>query len=246
MKAMIFAAGLGTRLRPLTDTCPKALVPVSGKPLLQRVIEHLKDHGITEAVINIHYLGEQIREFLQHHQNFGLRIGISDETDRILETGGGLWQARHFFDDGNPFLVCNADILTNIDIRKFRESHEQQDGLATLAVRKRDSSRLLLFDDTGRLCGWKNTKSGELRLPRHADLLNEFAFSGYHIIDPEIFSYPTRTGVFSMTDWYLDLCASHDICQYDHSEDIWIDIGSAERLAQAGELAKRMDHPASL
>lgn len=236
MKAMIFAAGLGTRLRPLTDNCPKALIPVGGKPLLQRVIEHLKTQGITEAIINIHYLGEQILEFLQSHDDFGMRIELSDESDRILETGGGLWKARHFFDDGRPFLVCNADILTNIDIRKFLAVHQQQEHLATLAVRKRNSSRLLLFDEDGALCGWKNTKTGELKLPRHADILNEFAFSGYHIIDPAIFDHPTREGVFSLTDWYLDICATQRIGLFEHTEDIWVDIGSPESLEKANRL----------
>ncbi len=234
MKAMIFAAGLGTRLRPLTDTCPKALIQIEDKPLLQIVIEHLKKFGITEMVVNIHYLGNQITSYLEKQNNFDIHIGISDETGKLLETGGGLWKVRDFFDDGKPFLVCNADVLTNIDIDAFKQTHAINNSLATLAVRKRNSSRLLLFDEDGILCGWKNTKTKEKKQPRKGKHLTEYAFSGYHIISPEIFKYPTRQGVFSMTDWYLDLCANQTISNYDHSNDLWIDIGSKESL----ELAK--------
>jgi MurNAc alpha-1-phosphate uridylyltransferase len=159
MKAMIFAAGMGTRLRPLTDHCPKALIEVGGRPMLQIVIEHLKEHGFDELIINIHYLGEQIRDFLLQHHNFGIRIEISDESEEILETGGGLWKAKDFFNDGKPFLVCNADILTNIHLQKFYEAHLKNNSVATLAVRNRKSSRYLLFDDKDILCGWKNENS---------------------------------------------------------------------------------------
>jgi NDP-sugar pyrophosphorylase family protein len=239
MKAMIFAAGLGTRLRPLTDTCPKALIPLNGKPMLQIVIEQLKQYGFNEIIINIHYLGNKIVEFLQEN-NFGIRIEISDESDEILETGGGLWKARHFFDDNKPFLLCNADILTNINLSSFYAAHENGNSLATLAVRQRKSSRYLLFDDEDILCGWKNTKTNEEKVPRvsiHADL-QELAFSGYHIISPEIFKHCSRTGKFSMTDWYLDICSEHQIKAFHHDEDIWLDIGSVAELEKAGEVIK--------
>jgi NDP-sugar pyrophosphorylase family protein len=241
MKAMIFAAGMGTRLRPLTDHCPKALIEVGGRPMLQIVIEHLKLHGFDELIINIHYLGEQIKDFLAKHHNFGIRIEISDETEEILETGGGLWKAKDFFNDGKPFLVCNADILTNIHLQKFYEEHLKNNSIATLAVRNRRSSRYLLFDDENRLCGWKNEKSGEVKMPGMAKGdVHPFAFSGYQILSPKIFNYNKREGKFSMIDCYLDICKEHSIKAYHHDDDTWIDIGSEEELKRANEAARKM------
>jgi NDP-sugar pyrophosphorylase family protein len=237
MKAMIFAAGIGTRLRPLTDNCPKALIPVGGHPMLKIVIEQLKHYGFDEIILNVHYLGEQIKDFLRKQNNFGIRIEISDETNEILETGGGLWKAREFFDDGKPFLVCNADVFTNIDLQKFYKQHNENNSIATLAVRKRYSSRFLLFDDRDILCGWKNVKTDEVKLPRiPRKQTHQFAFSGYHIISPEIFKTNNREGQFSMVDWYLDICNDHMIKAFHHDDDVWIDIGSAEELAKANEI----------
>lgn len=247
---MIFAAGLGTRLKPLTDTCPKALVKVGGKPMLQHTIEHLIKHGFDQVIVNIHYLGNQIKDFLQQHNNFGIRIEISDETNEILETGGGLLKAQHFFDDAKPFLLCNADVFTNINLIAFYKYHQENKALATLAVRNRKSSRYLLFDDNDILFGWENIKTNAVNIPRKipAEIkqqlaphetypLHEFAFSGYHIISPDIFKHQTRSGVFSMTDWYLDICAQQTILAYHHDDDIWIDIGSPEQLQKANELS---------
>lgn len=241
MKAMIFAAGLGTRLKPLTDNCPKALIPVGGKPMLQIVIEQLKRYGFNEVIINIHYLGGHIRQFLEHHHSFDIRIEISDETDEILETGGGLWKARHFFDDGKPFLLCNADVFTNIRLDKFYQSHLQNNAIATLAVRNRRSSRYLLFNDEDVLCGWQNNKTNEQIIPRlsaEKNSLHTFAFSGYHIISPEIFKHKDRSGKFSMTDWYMAICGSEDIKAYHHDDDVWVDIGSEQQLQHANELMR--------
>lgn len=245
---MIFAAGLGTRLKPLTDNCPKALIEVGGKPMLQIVIEQLIKYGYNDIIINIHYLGNQIIYFLQQHQNFGINIVISDETNEILETGGGLWKAKDFFNNKEPFLVCNADILTNINLEKFYQYHLQNNAIATLAVRQRNSSRYLLFDDEGILFGWENVKTHEVKIPRQIPAsikeklavhetypLHEFAFSGYHIISPEIFQHHHREGKFSMIDWYLDVCNEHTIKAFHHDNDIWIDIGSQEELAKANE-----------
>lgn len=235
MKAMIFAAGLGTRLRPLTDSIPKAMVPVSGVPMLQRVIENCKAHGIDEIVINVHYLPKIITYFLKENKNFGIQIHVSDESEEILETGGGLLKAKHWLEGNEPFLVCNADVLTNLNITDFFAEHRQSRRLATLAVRNRDSSRQLLFDATGRLCGRSNKKTHtlELKYPTDPENISEYAFSGYHIIEPEIFQLVTRSGKFSITDWYLDLCAEQDILAYVHNNDVWIDIGSMEKLQEA-------------
>jgi len=238
MKAMIFAAGLGTRLKPITDHCPKALVKVGGKPMLQHTIEHLKRYGVNEIIVNIHYLGQQIVDFLQQQNNFGISISISDETTKVLETGGGLWNARDFFKDTQPFLVCNADVLTDIDLQKFYNKHISSNAIATLAVRHRSSSRYLLFDEKEFLCGWRNVKKMEEKIPRKTSSgkLQELAFSGYQFLAPEIFKTCKREGVFSMIDWYLDICATHRIQSYLHNEDSWIDIGSPEQLEQANQL----------
>lgn len=248
MKAMIFAAGLGTRLKPLTDNCPKALIKVGDKPMLQIVIEHLIKYGFNEIIINTHYLGNQIKDFLHQHNNFNINIEISDESDEILETGGGLWKAKYFFNDNQPFLVCNADILTNINLKNFYDSHIQNKAIVTLAVRERDSSRYLLFDDDNVLFGWENVKTHEVKIPRKipTDIkeqladhetysLHEFAFSGYHIISPEIFKHNNREGKFSMIDWYLDVCKHHIIKAFQHNDDVWIDIGSQEELVKAND-----------
>ena len=238
---MIFAAGIGNRLKPLTNNCPKALIPMGGKPMLHSVIERLKYYGFNEVIINIHYLGEQVLDFLKQHSNFGIRIEISDETDKILETGGGLWKARHFFEDDKPFLVCNADVFTNINLKKFYEAHLQNNSISTVAVRERTSSRYLLFDDNDILCGWKNMKTNELILPETpSGATHPFAFSGYHIISPELFSFNKRVGTFSMVDWYLDICKDQVIKAFHHDHDIWIDIGSQEQLAIANEIVQRL------
>lgn len=256
---MIFAAGLGTRLKPLTDTCPKALVKVGDKPMLQHTIEHLIQHGFDEIIINIHYLGHQIKDFLQQHQNFGIRIEISDETDLILETGGGLLKAQSFFDDGKPFLVCNTDVFTNIDLNKFYHKHLSENPIATLAVRNRKSSRLLLFDNENKLCGWQNLKNDEIKFPsvfgdsaaHYFEAQHEifsdpkyevvkqakaYAFSGYQIISPEIFMQLTRSGIFSLVEWYIDICAHQPIHAFIHNDDTWIDIGSPEQLKKANDI----------
>lgn len=251
MKAMIFAAGLGTRLKPITDTCPKALVKVGNKPMLQHTIEHLIQHGFTSIIINIHYLGAQIVDFLKEHNNFGIHIELSDETNEVLETGGGLWNARNFFDN-DPFLVCNADVLTNINLTEFMTQHTQNNAIATLAVRNRITSRYLLFDDDDILFGWENVKKNEVKIPRkirhdeRVDLkiksnngtypLHEFAFSGYQILSPNIFTTCKRTGVFSMTDWYLDICNEHTVRAFHHNQDLWIDIGSVAHLEEANSI----------
>ncbi|HNG70363.1 MAG TPA: nucleotidyltransferase family protein [Chitinophagales bacterium] len=253
MKAMIFAAGFGTRLKPLTDSCPKALVKVGDKPMLQHTIEHLIKHNFDEIIVNIHYLGDQIKAFLQQHNNFGIRIEISDETDLILETGGGLLKAQHFFDDNEAFLVCNADVFTNINISEMYRFHQSNGALATLAVRNRESTRYLLFDDNNILYGWENIKTNVAKIPRKIPEavkanfapgdtypLHEFAFSGYHIISPEIFKHQSLLGVFSMTDWYLDLCRNHTIVAYQHNNDVWVDIGSFAQLQKANELIATM------
>lgn len=197
MKAMIFAAGLGTRLQPFTGHLPKAMVPVGGVPMLERVVNRLMEFGVREIIINVHHFPDQIIDFLLSKNNFGIHIEISDERDLLLDTGGGLKKAAGFFDDGKPFILHNVDVLSNISLREMLALHHAENALTTLAVSNRDSSRYFLFDEKMRLCGWEHTGKAEVRLARDCRIKPlRFAFSGIHIISPEIFSLMTETGRF--------------------------------------------------
>lgn len=234
MKAMIFAAGLGTRLRPLTNDRPKALVEVNDMPLLEIVIRRLKHFGFQDIIINIHHFGDLIVDFLKKKNNFGIKIEISDERDLLLETGGGLKKAAWFFDKETPFLVCNADILTDLDLKKFYDFHLKNNGLATLAVRNRPTSRYLLFDENNHeLAGWTNEKTGEYKWSKLTQKVLKRAFSGIHIIDPKIFELMPNKDKFSIIEVYLEAAKNHSIFGYLHDEDIWLDVGKPESLAKA-------------
>jgi NDP-sugar pyrophosphorylase family protein len=233
MRALIFAAGLGTRLRPITDSIPKALVPIQGHPLLEIAILRLKAAGCRDIIVNIHHFGEQIIEFLQRKDHFGLNIQISDERELLLDTGGGLKKAAWFLQDA-PFLVMNADVVSNLDLQKLYNTHLQSGALATLAVRQRESSRYFLFNPDGQLCGWRNEKTGETRLPRDEPDLQPWCFSGIHAISPRIFDFfPVEISVFSIIDTYLEAVASEQILAYPHNEDIWMDVGKIPQLEKA-------------
>ena len=233
MKAMILAAGLGTRLKPFTDKHPKALAPVNGKPLLQRNIEYLLSYGIKEIAVNVHHFAAQIIDALQQNNNWGSEIFISDETDEVLETGGGLKKAAPFFkDESEPFILMNADILTDLDLHRMAAAQKETDSLATLAVTGRATSRYLLFDEENMLCGWENEKTGEQK----GKAGNKKAFSGIHIISPRIFPLIQEEGKFSMIDLYLRLCNDHCISAFDHSESKFIDVGKPESIEKAEQL----------
>lgn len=234
MKAMIFAAGLGTRLRPLTANKPKALVEIGGMPLLEIAIRRLKKHGVTELVVNVHHFADQVIYFLQQRGHFGLTIHISDERRQLLNTGGGLKKAARWL-DGDPFLVMNADVLTNMDFTKLLTAHRKSGALATLAVRRRQSSRHLLFDDHRQLVGWKHNGTGQLKLVRDVPEAewHPRAFSGIQVVDPELFRYFPREDVFSTIDWYLSAASEEPIKAYQHDMDIWLDVGKLPALQQA-------------
>ncbi len=239
MKAMIFAAGLGTRLRPLTENRPKALIEVAGMPLLEFSIRRLKLFGFREILVNIHHHGEQILDFLNQHNNFGIRIEVSDERELLLDTGGGLKKATWFFQDA-PFLVYNADILSDLDLAKLYETHLGSDRLATLAVQHRSSSRAFLFDETGALCGWQNTATGEVKRSRPAESAMPWSFSGIHVLSPEIFAFmPTTESVFSIVKVYLEAAATQTITAYPH-EGIWVDVGKLSELDKAAGVIHRI------
>ena len=234
MKAIILAAGLGTRLKPFTDKHPKALAIVNGKTLLQRNIEYLAGFGIKDVIINVHHFANQITELIKKNKGFGSNITISDESDAILETGGGLKKAGWFFSNSTlPFIVINVDVLTNMDLGDMVAQHKKLNPIATLAVTSRNTSRYFLFDEMTNLCGWKNEKTGEQKMSREASKISQKAFSGIHIISPEIFSLMKNEGKFSMVDVYLDLAKNHAITAFDHSNTKFIDVGKPESLLKA-------------
>jgi N-acetyl-alpha-D-muramate 1-phosphate uridylyltransferase len=232
MKAMIFAAGLGTRLKPFTENHPKALAIINKKPLLQRNIEYLISYGITEIVINVHHFADQIIAFLEEHNYFGIEITISDETDQVLETGGGLLKAKENFTE--DFLVLNVDILTDLNIADFIKAHHENKALVTLAVSDRDSSRKLFFNEKNELKGWRNLKTNEeIKAVDSLDNLNDLAFSGIHVISPTLFDKITERGKFSIMKVYMDLMQTESIIGFDHSGGILIDVGRPESVIEA-------------
>jgi NDP-sugar pyrophosphorylase family protein len=235
MKAMIFAAGLGTRLRPLTDHLPKALVRVGGKPLLQWNIEKLITAGISEIVINIHHFPDQIRDFLLSSNYFGITIHLSDESDEILDTGGGLKKAAPLLTGDEPILIHNVDILSNLDLNLLLAYHLSQQALATMVVRERKTDRHLLFDPLMRLTGWINLKTGELKEPVPGINLYSrmLAFSGIQIIDPRFLQQMNGSGRFSLIDTYLQMAPEHRIIGYEDTSSLWMDVGKPEQLAEA-------------
>lgn len=230
MKAMIFAAGKGTRLKPLTDNTPKALVKVNGISMLELIIGKLISIGVDEIIINVHYLADQIIDFLHSKNNFGIRIEISDESDELLDTGGGLKKASWFFDDPEPFILHNVDIISDIDLIEMVNFHKKKNAIATLAIRNRKSSRYFLFDTKNELCGWENIKTTEKTISKKSTLLSQFAFSGIHIIDPIIFNFLNQKGKFSIVDSYLKLSRNKIIKGFDHTSDYWFDIGNTKKL----------------
>ena len=223
---MILAAGLGTRLRPITDRIPKALYKVDGRTLLEGSIRHLADNGVKEIIINVHHFADQIIDYLNQNRNFGLEIVISDERDQLLDTGGGLKKASAFLGGKEPFIVRNVDIISNLDLQTMMSFHLKSRALATLAVRKRETSRYFLFDDEHRLCGWTNLKTGEKILSSVPTTNPEMlAFSGIQILGPEIFNFITEEGRFSLTNLYLRLSKDSKIMGYMDTGTVWRDVG---------------------
>lgn len=232
MKAMILAAGLGTRLRPLTDKIPKALVSVHGRTLLELAIQKLKKAGIHDIIINLHHFPQQIRDYLVLKKNFGLNIEFSEETAVPLDSGGGIKKAAWFLAGDQPFLVYNVDVVSDIDLRRMMEYHLSVGPLASLAVKCRETQRYLLFDKENRLLGWNNAVTGETKICM--DLIpgeiKKLAFSGIHIISPGIFSLMEKDDSFSIIDTYLRLARNHMILAYPHEADFWCDAGKPENL----------------
>lgn len=233
---MIFAAGLGTRLKPLTDHMPKALAPVAGKPMLEHVIEKLKASSFDEIVINVHHFANQIIDFLKAKDNFGIKIWISDETDELLDTGGGIKKASTYFDE--PFLVHNADILSNVDLKAMYDYHLKSDNDATLLVSPRKTVRYLIFDENNHLQGWVNKDTMQTKpegFVYQPEKQKEYAFGGIHVISPTLFNYmgDEWTEKFPLMDFYLKTCHKARLGNFVKEELQLIDIGKPETLAQA-------------
>jgi len=240
MKAMILAAGLGTRLRPLTNDRPKALVEVGGRTLLEIVLTRLRKFEIQEVIINVHHFPDMIVEFLKAHDNFGVRIEISRE-EIVLDTGGGLKKAAYFFaNDDQPFLLHNVDVISAIDFQRMLDYHLERRALTTLAVHDRPTSRYLLFDENLQFCGRRSTKDANDQIVRETREKKAFAFSGIHIISPAIFAKISEDGVFSIIDAYLRLAAEGEkIHAFRADEYYWRDLGRIEHLLQIEDDAKR-------
>jgi NDP-sugar pyrophosphorylase family protein len=239
MKAMILAAGLGTRLRPLTNERPKALVEVGGRALLEIAIARLREFGVREVIINVHHFAGMVKEYLRGKNNFGMRVEISEESS-LLDTGGGLKQAAWFFRDpgaeARPFILHNVDVISTMDLRRMVEVHGESGALATLAVQKRESSRYLLFDGEMRLCGRRLVKEGKTELAREAGELEEAAFSGIHVISPRLLDRMSEEGAFSIIQCYLRLAGEGEkIAGYRADGEYWRDLGRPESLARAEE-----------
>ena len=239
MKAIIFAAGLGTRLQSLSQNAPKALVKVNEVPLLHTAIQHLSKHSFNDIIINVHHFADQIISFVQSQNYDGIKISFSDERDELLDTGGGLWKAQEFFDN-EPFLAYNVDVISNINLYNLFKTHCNSNALATLAIRNRQSSRYLLFNNENELCGWRNINDKSEILSRQSNSLLELAFSGIHIISPEIFKLYNQSGKFSMTPVYLELAKKNIIKGYLHDEDYWFDTGTPEKLEEASNFLSKL------
>jgi NDP-sugar pyrophosphorylase family protein len=234
MKAMILAAGMGTRLQPYTDNTPKALIKIHEKTLLERAIEKLTSYGFNQIVINVHHFADQIIQFIEQRQ-FDAKISISDERNKLLDTGGGLKNAETFFTSDEPFILHNVDIVSNLNLKSLYDFHLSIDAIASLVVRKRESNRYFLFNDDNILRGWKNERTDRTIIIKDEKPLTKFAFSGIHVIDPKIFSLMPDKDVFPLASLYLDVGLENKICAFIDEKSSWIDVGYPEYIKLAEE-----------
>lgn len=246
MNGMIFAAGLGTRLRPLTDGCPKAMVRLNGCPLLQYIIEKMKQAGVDRLVVNVHHYAGQIEDFLLSNANFGMDIVVSDERDCLLDTGGGLLKARPFFKAGEPVLVHNVDILSDIDLAQLIRLHREYGHYATMVVNGDTAGRVLKFDRAGILRGWENKTTGEQKIVDKAfDTADEYSFCGIQVLSADFLKNIEYSGVFSIIDEYIFQARRHPVNMYLH-QGLFRDLGTPEALLQAEQLITRLDPDVSV
>ncbi len=230
MKAMILAAGLGTRLKPFTDTKPKALFKIENRSLLEWTIRYLKKHGINELVINVHHHPDQIIDFLKQNNGFGLPYKISDESNRLMNTGGAIVKASEYLKGSDPFILMGIDVITGLNLGEMIRFHKEKRPLVTLGVKDRVTTRSLLFDENMRLTGWRDNRSGEMKGQQPIHYTYALGFSVVHIIQPEIFNQITETGAFSIMDLYLRLMDSEKILGFRHDESGWFEFGRTEAI----------------
>jgi NDP-sugar pyrophosphorylase family protein len=241
MKAMIFAAGMGTRLKPFTDFKPKALAEINGITLLEHAVVKLLNCGIRDIIINVYHFSDQIISFLESKNNFNANITVSDESAELLDTGGGLLKALPLLGFHEPVLAYNVDVISDIVLDSLIENHRQSGAMATLAVRKRETSRYLLFDENYRLSGWENIQKGEkIIIHQNENDLKRLAFSGIQVIDPHLFQETSLTGKFSVIDLYLEQGIYNRIIGFVHNQGFWIDVGKTESLIEAEYLLNNM------
>ena len=241
MKAMVLAAGLGTRLRPLTNNRPKALVEVGGRTMLEIALIRLREFGVHDVIINVHHFADMVVDFLKSNNDFGMHIEISREDDLLLDTGGGLKKASRFFLPGSdePFILHNVDIISTIDLARMAQAHVQSGSLATLAVQERNSSRYLLFDDALRLCGRQIGRDATADVVRPAARIHALAFCGVHVVSPRLLPMIIESGVFSIIDVYLRLAGREKIVAFRADDCYWRDLGKPDQIAvAASDLSK--------
>lgn len=236
MQAMIFAAGLGTRFKPWTDTHPKALAIVNGKSLLQRNVEYLQVYGIMDVIVNVHHFADQIIDAVEKNNGWGSKVIISDERNEVLETGGGLMKARSLFNSHEPFITMNADVLTDLSIDKMLSFHSAQQSDITLAISNRISSRRFLWDRENRLSGWENEKTEEKKITRTVPVAKSMAFNCVTVFQPNIFEKIQQRGKFSLTETFLSLSSSHQIMGFEQINGKFIDVGKPESVAVAEKM----------
>lgn len=247
MKGMILTAGLGTRLKPLTDKVPKPLIKIGEYHMLDLSIAYLTKYGIDEIIINVHHLADQLMEYVMGKRWEGYSIEISDETSKLLNTGGGLKKASWFFEGEQNFVLMASDILTDLDLSEMINEHRSGKALATLAVKERKTSRDLLFDSGNQLAGWKHNQTGEIKHVPGKEGIKGFGFSGIHVINTKLFSKITEEGAFSIIDLYLRLAETEKIMGFEHSEGKWLEFGRLESLKNLEsnsdfiELVKKID-----
>ncbi len=235
MKTMIFAAGLGTRLYPLTEDRPKALVEINGKPMIGHLIHKLHGFGFDEFVVNVHHFAENLVSYLNSREFSAYHIHISDETGQLLDTGGGLLNARDLLQDNSPVLLHNVDIWTDMNYAELVNAHKDTNPFVTLAVRDRETSRYLLFNDASELVGWKNIKTGEVKMEKACNNPTPLAFSGIQIVSQNFLRYLTGTGKFSIIESYLNAAKDNQIKSFVHQNDFWMDIGKPEAIKLLSE-----------
>lgn len=243
MNAMIFAAGLGTRLQPITNSIPKAMVPVGGKSLLEHTILRMKNAGFNSIIINVHHYPDQIIDFLRDNNNFGISIFISDERNQLLDTGGAIKKVSLIFQENEPLLIHNVDIFSSVDLNKLYQEHkENQNRLATLVVSSRETARYLLFDDNNRLKGWVNKQTKETKPTENLDIsqFKELAFSGIQVVSPSVFELMKyESDKFSIIDFYLKHCVDQEIIGYVPDNFQFLDVGKLDAIKQAEKFLQK-------